>query len=99
MSSKENAGFEAQSGHSGLESLAGKGSQEARRITNPERVIPKKLFTLKEAGVYLGRSTWSIRSLCWNGHLAYIQDGRKFYVSIDDMDLYIKAHRVKNDPE
>ncbi len=39
-----------------------KGSQKAHGISNPMR---KRLFTLKEAAEYLGRTVWGMRELIW----------------------------------
>jgi len=62
---------------------------------NPvERDIHKRLFTLKEAAEYLGRPVWGVRTLIWNGKLPYIQDKRKMYIDITDMDKYIEHEKV-----
>ncbi len=49
----------------------------------------KRLFNLKEAAEYLGRPVWGVRTLIWNGKLPVIQDGRKYYLDIQDMDYFI----------
>ena len=36
--------------------------QKAQRIRNP---LVKRLYTLKEAAEYLGRSEWGMRNLVW----------------------------------
>lgn len=59
---------------------------KAHRINNPMR---KRLFNLKEAAEYLGRPVWGVRTLIWNGKLPVIQDGRKYYLDIQDMDYFI----------
>jgi hypothetical protein len=33
----------------------------------------KRLYSLPEAAVYLGRSTWSVRRLIWNGELFQVE--------------------------
>jgi len=65
----------------------GKGSQKAQGICYP---LHKRLFDLKEAGVYLGRPVFSVRTLIWGGALPVIKDGRKMYLDIQDMDRYIE---------
>ena len=73
-----------------------KGSKKTRGITNPLR---KRLYTLKEAGVYLGRSEYSVRTLIWNGALPVIknpgndQQGKKQWVDILDLDLFIERNK------
>jgi len=65
----------------------GKGLQTAQRIPYP---LHKRLFDLKEAGIYLGRPVFSVRTLIWNGALPVIKDGRKQYLDVIDMDKYIE---------
>jgi excisionase family DNA binding protein len=49
----------------------------------------KRLFSLKEAAIYLGRSDWSVRDMLWSGKLPYIKDGKKFYIDILDLEEWI----------
>ena len=57
-------------------------------------LIPKKrLYTLREAGEYLGRPVWGIRELIWSGKIPVIQDGRKMYLDINDLDSYIDQYK------
>jgi excisionase family DNA binding protein len=66
-------------------------NNKAHRIPYPVR---KRLFNLKEAAEYLGRPVWGIRELIWNQKIPYIQDGRKYYVDVQDMDAYIERQKV-----
>jgi len=66
------------------------GIKKAHRIPNP---MSKRLYTIKEAAVYLGRPVWGIRSLIWDGKIRYIQDGRKYYLDVKDMDAYIESQK------
>ena len=66
------------------------GVKKAQGISNP---LPKRLLTLKEAACYLGRSLWSVRELIWKGALPYIQDCRKQYLDIRDLEIFIEAHK------
>ena len=65
--------------------------KKAQGITNPPA---KRLYDLKSAGLYLGRPTWSIRELIWAGKLPVVQDGRKQYVDLYDMDTYIERNKI-----
>ena len=57
-------------------------------------LIPRKrLYTLREAGDYLGRPVWGIRELIWSGKIPVIQDGRKMYLDIIDLDSYIERFK------
>ena len=63
---------------------------KAGRVTNHPI---KRLYNLKEAAYYLGRSVFSVRTLIWNGALPFIKDGRKQYIDIYDMDAYIEKNK------
>ncbi len=49
----------------------------------------KRLYTLAEAAGYLGRSTWSVRRLIWNGELPSVLAGGRVHVDVRDMDEFI----------
>lgn len=53
----------------------------------------KRLLTLKEAAEYLGRSLYSMRTLVWDGKVPVVQDGRKMWVDIMDLDNYIDHNK------
>ena len=80
----------------GSKTSINKGSKKARRICSP---LTKRLYTLKEAGIYLGRSEYSVRTLIWNGVLPVIknpggdQNGKKQWVDILDMDNFIESSK------
>ncbi len=73
--------------------LTDKTFQKARGIDSPLR---KRLFTLKEAAVYLGRSEWSMRNLAWSHKIPVVkeEEGRKIYFDIVDLDKYISNHKA-----
>jgi len=50
----------------------------------------KRLLTLKDAATYMGRTVWGMRELIWKGRVPIIQDGRKIYVDVRDLDAYIE---------
>ena len=70
--------------------------KKAQRISNP---FVKRLYTLKEAGVYLGRSEYSVRTLIWNGVLPVIKNpngadsGKKMWIDIVDLDLFVERNK------
>jgi excisionase family DNA binding protein len=59
------------------------------------RVIEKRLLSIKEAAVYLGRGTYSMRELLWGGQLPYLQCGKggKLWVDRKDLDSWIEANK------
>ena len=62
-----------------------------------DRVEPlKRLYTIKEAGIYLGRSVNSVRELIWDGKLPCARVGRRIHLDIRDFDEFIEEHKVRN---
>lgn len=60
--------------------------------------VSKRLYSVKEAGRYLGRSPWAIRHLIWGGHLPQVRQGRRVMIDVVDMDQFIEKHqRETND--
>lgn len=55
--------------------------------------ISKRLYSVKEAGKYLGRSAWAIRHLIWEGHLPQVRQGRRVMVDVVDMDRFIEKYK------
>jgi excisionase family DNA binding protein len=55
----------------------------------------KRLYTLKEAARYLGRSDWGMRELMWAGKIPFVrtEGGKKFYFDVSDLDDYIKKNK------
>jgi len=56
-------------------------------------VIEKRLYSLDEAATYLGRSTWSVRRLIWNGDLPQVRAGGRVHVDVRDMDMFIEKFK------
>jgi excisionase family DNA binding protein len=72
--------------------IKSKAPREDKRLTGN-----KRLYTLKEAGEYLGRSLWSMRELIWAGHLPVVrvEGSRKIYLDIVDLDAFIERNKSK----
>jgi excisionase family DNA binding protein len=51
----------------------------------------KRLFTLNEAGAYIGLSHWRVRSMIYSGKLAYVRLGRRLLVDAKDLDDLIDS--------
>ncbi len=66
--------------------------KEAQGISNP---MPKRLFTLKEAAEYLGRSEWGMRELIWAGDIPVVRQngGRKIYLDLQDLNAYVDKNK------
>ena len=68
-----------------------KGSQRAQRIPNPPS---KRLYDLKSAAEYLGRTVWGVRELVWKGALPVVKDGRKQYIDFFDLNDFIERNKT-----
>lgn len=67
---------------------------KTQRITNPKIPIAKRLYSIPEASVYLGRTVWGIREMVWAGKIPCIKDGRRVLIDIRDMDKYIEQNKM-----
>ena len=65
------------------------------RIDNPVRVIPKRLYSVDDAAIYLGRSVWAVREMVWAGKIPCIRDGRRILMDVNDMDSWIEENRTR----
>lgn len=66
--------------------------KKAHGISNP---LSKRLYTLKEAAEYLGRSEWSMRELIWAGRIPVVRDegGRKIFLDVEDLKEFINRNK------
>ena len=71
-----------------------RGSQD-EESKSQTRESPKRLYTLKEAGVYIGLSHWRVRSLIHSGQLAHVRLGRRLLVDLTDLDALIDSKKQK----
>ena len=53
----------------------------------------KRLYNLKEASVYLGRSVWSVRELIWAGKIPVVRDGRRIFIGILDLEKFVEENK------
>jgi hypothetical protein len=77
----------------GTEAIKGKesqGNRAGKKIFNP---LPPRLLSLKNAGIYLGRSTWGMRELYWANKIPWVRDGKKIFFDVRDLDQYIETHK------
>jgi hypothetical protein len=74
-------------------SLIGSDLTRAQRICNP---CVKRLYTLKEAGEYLGRSMWGMRELIWSQVIPVVKQAgcRKIYLDKNDLDTFIEKNKA-----
>lgn len=57
--------------------------------------LDKRLYTLKEAAEYLGRSEWGMRTLIWSREIPVVKmrGGRKIFIDINDLNAFITRHK------
>jgi excisionase family DNA binding protein len=60
---------------------------------NEQKTISPRLYSIKDAGKYLGRSEWSMRRLIWAGHLPSVRIGGRIHLDVKDMDTLIEQHK------
>ncbi len=68
-----------------------KEKKRGQRIVNP---IPKRLYTLREASIYLGRGLHGVRDMVWRGEIPVIKSKGKFFVDINDLNTWIAQNKV-----
>jgi excisionase family DNA binding protein len=55
----------------------------------------KRLYDLKEASTYLGRSVGALRELIWKGEIPCVKIGRRVHLDIVDMDIFIEQNKAR----
>ena len=66
--------------------------QDVERLTEPP-APGQRLYSLAQAGLYLGRSLYSVRTLIWRGLLPVVSEGRTQRVDIKDLEHFIEVHK------
>ena len=57
--------------------------------------VCKRLYTLEEAGVYIGRSEWTIGDMVRKGLLPYIPDRDRKFIDLKDLDKWIRENKKR----
>jgi excisionase family DNA binding protein len=68
-------------------------NQEVRKGEGIYHPISKRLYTLKEAALYLGRGLYGVREMIWRGEIPVIQTGRKQFIDILDLEAYVTRNK------
>ncbi len=71
------------------------GLVRAHRIGDPLVRLHKRLYSVKEAAQYLGRSEGALREMLWAGKLPYIKEGRRPLLDIKDMDAWAERNKTQ----
>ena len=55
----------------------------------------KRLYSIPEAAVYLGRTVWGVREMIWAGKIPIVRDGRRILLDILDMERWIEQSKTQ----
>ena len=55
----------------------------------------KRLYSVKEASEYLGRSESALREMQWAGKFPYVKDGRRVLFDKEDLDAWIEMNKTQ----
>lgn len=55
----------------------------------------KRLYDLKDASLYMGRTVCALREMIWAGKLPVVRDGRRILLDIYDMDRWIEQSKTQ----
>jgi excisionase family DNA binding protein len=78
----------------GTEVISNIKNQEVKKAQGMSNPMPKRLYTLKEASVYLGRTLWGMREMVWAGRIPVVRDGKKIFIDIHDLEMFISRHKT-----
>jgi len=54
----------------------------------------KRLYTVKETAVYLGRTEWAIREMYYAAKIPCVRDGSRVLFDIIDLDAWIEKNKA-----
>lgn len=67
--------------------------KEQRIISPTEKKLPKRLYSIEDAAVYLSISPWTVRSLIHNGKLKRVSFSRRVLIDKADLDKLIDSNK------
>lgn len=63
-------------------------------MTGNEKPYPgKRLISIREAGIYLSRSPWTVAEMVRAGKLPYVRDGKRKLLDLKDLDKWIDENK------
>lgn len=66
-------------------------------LTSNKTQILKRLFTVREAARYIGRTENAVREMVWSGKLPSVRADRRVMIDIQDLERWIESNRVNLD--
>ena len=61
-----------------------------------QNVPVKRLYSIKELVLEIGATEWFWRTQIWDGQLPYVQVGRKMFIELKDIDIFIQKNKMQN---
>ena len=68
-------------------------TQAEQMATQPR--VQKRLYSVREAGAYLGRTPNAVRELIWKGKLPSVRFDRRIFLDRQDLDTFIEGHKIR----
>jgi len=56
----------------------------------------KRLFSLQDTSIYLGRSINGVRQMLWDGKMPFIKDGKRIFIDLKDIEIWIEKNKTTN---
>jgi hypothetical protein len=56
--------------------------------------LVKRLYSLREGAVYIGRTVAAMREVIWAGKIAYVRFDRRIYLDIGDLERFIEQNKM-----
>jgi hypothetical protein len=72
-------------------------NRESTKVKNAAGPAGKRLYTLREAAAYLGRTEWGVRDLIWSREIPVVKGAsrRKIYIDINDLEAYVARNKAE----
>lgn len=72
-------------------------SHESKQSGSRTSTLDKRLYTLREAAAYLGRTEWGVRDLIWSREIPVVKGAsrRKIYIDINDLEAYVARNKAE----
>lgn len=54
----------------------------------------KRLYSIREAAAYLGRTIGAVREIIWSGKIPIVRCDRRIFLDIRDLERFIEQNKV-----
>ena len=71
--------------------------RESKQVRSADSPTDKRLYTIREAAAYLGRTEWGVRDLIWSREIPVVKgtSRRKNYIDIHDLEAYVTRNKTQ----